>query len=48
MWTIRKLYKLGVNQKFIIDVYIKEIRSILEYNVPVWNGNLTMKESEKI
>ena len=48
LWIIRRLCKLGVNQKFIIDVYNKEIRSILEYNVPVWNGNLTMKESEKI
>ena len=48
LWTLRKLQKLGLNQEFILDVYRKEIRSILEYNVPLWNGGLTKKESEKI
>ena len=48
IWTLRRLDNLGFDNKFIIDVYIKEIRSILEYNVPVWNGSLTRKDSEKI
>ena len=48
IWTLRKLQKLGLNQQFILDVYIKEIRSILEYCVPLWNGGITQKESQKI
>ena len=48
IWTLRRLKKLGFDHKFILEVYIKEIRSILEYCVPLWNGSLTKKESEKI
>ena len=48
IWTIRRLDNLGFDDQFILDVYKKEIRSILEYNVPVWNGSITRKESNKI
>ena len=48
IWTLRKLQKLGLSQQFILDVYIKEIRSILEYSVPLWNGGITQKESQQI
>ena len=48
IWTLRKLQKLGLSQKFILDVYVKEIRSILEYNAPLWNGGITSSESQKI
>ena len=48
LWTLRKLQKCGLSQQFILEVYKKEIRSILEYNVPVWNGGLTQKDSQKI
>ena len=39
---------MGLSQKFILDVYVKEIRSILEYNAPLWNGGITSSESQKI
>ena len=48
LWTLRKLQKCGLSQQFILEVYKKEIRSILEYNVPVWNEGLTQKDSQKI
>ena len=48
IWTLRRLVKLGFSDKFILEVYMKEIRSILEYCVPLWNGSITKKESEKI
>ena len=48
IWTLRRLRKLGFSDSFIIDVYTKEIRSILEYAVPIWNGALTRKDSDKI
>merc|ERR1711954_351445 len=47
IWTLRKLLKMGFSHQFILDVYIKEMRSILEYNVPLWNGNLTQKDKSK-
>ena len=48
IWTLRRLRKLGFDDNFIIDVYKKEIRTILEYAVHVWNGALTKKDSDKI
>ena len=48
IWTLRRLRKLGFSDSFIIDVYTKEIRSILEYAVPIWHGALTVKDSDKI
>ena len=40
--------KLGFGSDFILNVYFKEIRSLLEYCVPVWSGSLTFKDSNKI
>ena len=48
IWTLRKLSKLGFGTDFILDVYYKEIRSLLEYCVPVWSGSLSFKDSNKI
>ena len=48
IWTLRRLRRLGFSDSFIVDVYTKEIRSILEYGVPIWHGALTVKDSEKI
>ena len=48
IWTLRRLRKIGFGDDFIIDVYKKEIRTILEYAVQVWNGALTKKDSDKI
>ena len=48
IWTLRKLVNLGLPNDFILDVYIKEIRTLLEYCVPVWHGALTLTDSLKI
>ena len=40
--------KLGFDADFIVDVYTKEIRPILEFGVQVWNGALSKKNSDKI
>ena len=41
VWMLRRLqpYKLTIHELF--DVYIKEVRSILEFAVPVWHSGLT-------
>ena len=34
---------MGMSREFMIDVFIKEVRSVLEgVAVPVWNGALTV------
>ena len=41
LWFLRRLKTLGANQDDLGDVYIKQIRSILEFAVPVWHSSLT-------
>ena len=41
IWILRRMKKLGMSDSFMIDVFTKEIRSILEMAVPVWNSGLT-------
>ena len=40
-WMLRRLRKLGANQGDLLEVYTKQIRSLAEYGVPVWNSALT-------
>ena len=40
-WMLRRLKKLGASKDDLIDVYFKQIRSILEFASPVWNPSLT-------
>ena len=39
---------MGASRKQLIDVYNKQVRSILEFAAPVWSGGLTESESNKI
>ena len=44
LWMIRRLKKNGANLTDLIDVYCKQVRSILEFAVPVWNNAITNEE----
>ena len=48
IWILRRLQPLNFSFSELFDVYIKEIRSILEYAVPVWHSGLTHKQSSEI
>ena len=48
MWVIRRLKKLGADNEDLLQVYSKQIRSILEYAVPVWNSSLVGTDISKI
>ena len=41
LWMLRRLLKLGADQEDLKDVYQKQIRSVLEFAVPVWHSSLT-------
>ena len=41
VWTLRRLKKLGASSDDLLDVYFKQIRSILEFASPVWNSAIT-------
>ena len=42
VWMLRRLKNLGASIENLIDVYIKQIRSVLELAVPVWHPSLTV------
>ena len=48
MWILRRMKVLDVDPSIICDVYIKEIRSLLELAVPAWHSGLTQKDSTDI
>ena len=48
LWMIRRLKKHGANLIDLKDVFLKQIRSILEFGVPVWNPGLTKVEAMDI
>ena len=48
MWTLRRMKNINVEPRLILDVYVKEIRSVLELAVPAWHSGLTVAQSEDI
>ena len=48
LWILRRMVTLDLDQDQLYDVYCKEIRSILEYGVPVWHPGLTQNDSMTI
>ena len=44
LWILRRLKKLGAKQLDLVDVYIKQIRCIMELAVPAWQGSLSQAE----
>ena len=45
MWALRRMKILDIDPYIICDVYVKEIRSLLELAVPAWHSGLTQKQS---
>ena len=45
---LRRLRKLGANQTDMLDVYCKQVRSVLEFGLAVWAPGLTMAEAAQI
>ena len=48
LWLLRRLQPLGLSSLELFDVYTKEVRSILEYAVPVWHAAISKKEASEI
>ena len=48
LWLLRRLKGLGASQTELVDVYDKQVRSLLELAVPVWQPALTQHESKQI
>ena len=48
LWILRRLKKLGANRQELLDIYYKQVRSVLELAVPVWQPALTQQEKKQI
>ena len=48
LWFLRRLKALGASHGDLKEVYMKQIRCILEYAAPVWHSSLTAGESIQI
>ena len=45
---IKRLKYLGAKRDDLTDIYTKQIRSVLEFGVPIWNSSLTQQSSQEI
>ena len=48
LWILRRMLKLKLTEYELFDVYQKEVRTILEFAVPVWHSALTRKQTSEI
>ena len=48
LWVIRRLKQYSIENEKLVDVYKKEVRSLLEYAVPVWHSSITNIQSKQI
>ena len=48
LWMLRRLKGLGATELELLDVYEKQVRSVLELAVPVWQPALTQGQSKQI
>ena len=48
VWMLRRLKILGVEASNLKDVYIKQVRSVLELAVPAWHSALTVNNTVDI
>ena len=48
IWVVRRLKKLGADDEDLLEVYFKQIRSIIEFGAPVWNSSLTGEDISQL
>ena len=48
LWMLRRLKGLGATTKELLDVYHKQVRSVLEMAVPVWHPAITQQETKQV
>ena len=46
LWMLRRLKEMGANKSMLLDLYEKQIRSLLEYAAPAWHPGLYKVDHE--
>ena len=48
LWILRRLKNMGADINDLVDVYIKQVRCIVELAVPAWQGGLSQAEKQDL
>ena len=48
IWMLKRLKNLGATTSQMLDVYIKQVRSVLELAVPAWQPSLTISDKNSL
>ena len=48
LWALRRLKRLGASTNVLLDLYEKQVRSIIEYASPVWGSMLSNDDSDEL
>ena len=48
MWILRRLRNLGASRSTLLDIYMKYVRSVVEFSTVVWHAGLTKENTEQI
>ena len=48
LWILRRLKESGAKEGDLIDIYTKQVRSLLEFSVPAWHGSISQVEQKDI
>ena len=48
IWLLRRMKILKLDFDILLDFYCKEVRSILEFGVPVWSSGITSRMREQL
>ena len=48
LWVLRRLKNMGASKATLVDIYNKQIRSVVEYASVVWNAGLTKDNRNQI
>ena len=48
MWLLRRMKLIKLEPEIILDYYLKEVRSLAEFGVPIWNSGLSQSQIRDI
>ena len=48
IWILKRLVNLGASRPILVDTYTKQVRTVLEYGVPVWHSSLTLQQKSQL
>ena len=48
LWVLRRLKNSGAKEEDLVDIYCKQVRSLLELAVPAWHGSITKDDQMDI